>query len=221
MKQVLEVDGVILEFGRHRVLQDVYLKCETGQVTGLIGRNGTGKTCLMNIIYGKLKPTYQSVRINRKVYLKPYRKPSEMMYLPQYNFIPRSLSLKRIFKDLKIDFSEFTNIFPTFKKYYRSNLKKLSTGEQRIIEIYTILTSDTQFCMLDEPFSQVMPVHIESIKRLINKEKKKKGLLITDHLYKHIVEICDTIYLIANQKTYLTTSISDIEMLGYITKSDN
>ena len=69
--------------------------------------------------------------------------------------------------------------------------------------------------MLDEPFSQVMPVHVETIKGLILREKKNKGIIITDHLYKYIIDICDNLYVINGGKTYLTKSLQDIEILGY------
>ncbi len=54
MNHKLEVDGVQLSFGLNQILSDVYFKCDTGKITGLLGRNGAGKTCLMNIIYGSL-----------------------------------------------------------------------------------------------------------------------------------------------------------------------
>ena len=62
---------------------------------------------------------------------------------------------------------------------------------------------------------QVMPLHIETIKNLILREKINKGIIITDHLYKYIIDICDNLYVISNGKTYLTKSIQDIETLGY------
>ncbi len=68
MKHSLEVDSVILEYAKNRVLQDVYLKVEIGFVKGLLGRNGSGKTCLMNIIYGEIKTNDKSIRINRGIY---------------------------------------------------------------------------------------------------------------------------------------------------------
>ena len=215
MIQTLEVDSVILEFGTKRVLQDVYLKSETGKITGLLGRNGTGKTCLMNIIYGKLAPNNHSVRLNGQALINASRPPENIMYLPQFSFIPKSLTLKRIFKDFKLDFSEFINEFPEFTKYHKSKLKKLSGGEQRIVEIYLIIASKTKFCILDEPFSQVMPLHIDTIKNLIVREKKNKGIILTDHLYKHIFDICDNLYVLTNGKTHLTKSLQDVETLGY------
>ena len=70
--------------------------------------------------------------------------------------------------------------------------------------------------MLDEPFSKAMPIHVDTIKSIISEEKKNKGIIITDHLYEHIMDICDEIYVIANGKTYLTIDKNDIIKLGYI-----
>jgi ABC-type multidrug transport system ATPase subunit len=215
MKNILEIDSVILEFGNKRVLQDVYLKIETGCITGLLGRNGSGKSCLMNIIYGKLIPAGKSVRLNNKYNPKKHFSKETLTYLPQFNFIPKSLTIKRIFKDYRIDFNSFLIYFPEFEKYYKTKIKLLSGGEQRIIEIYVILVSDTKFCMLDEPFSQVMPKHIDTIKEIITNEKEKKGIIITDHLFEHIIDICNEIYVINNGATILIKGIDEIEKLGY------
>jgi ABC-type lipopolysaccharide export system ATPase subunit len=72
--------------------------------------------------------------------------------------------------------------------------------------------------MLDEPFSHVMPVHIDAIKKMIVRRKAHKGILITDHLYEHIIDICDDLYVINNGKTHLTNSIDDLEIMGYVRK---
>lgn len=216
MRQILEVDSVILDFDSKRVLQDVYLKCETGKVTGLLGRNGAGKSCLMKIIFGDLVPNDNSVRLNGKAIFNETRRPEDIRYLPQGRFIPKYLTVKRIFKDFDLDFEDFASEFPEFKLLYHARFGSLSGGEQRIVEIYAILASRTKFCMLDEPFSQVMPLHVDSIKRLILREKENKGIIVTDHLYQHIVDICDSLYVINNGKTYLTKSIQDLETLGYV-----
>jgi ABC-type multidrug transport system ATPase subunit len=215
MKNILEIDSVILEFGNKRILQDVYLKIETGSIVGLLGRNGSGKSCLMNIIYGKLIPTEKSIRLNSKYNPKKHFSKEILTYLPQFNFIPKSLTIERIFNDYRIDFNSFLIYFPEFENYYKTKIKLLSGGEQRIIEIYVILVSDTKFCMLDEPFSQVMPKHVDTIKEIIIGEKERKGIIITDHMFEHIIDICNEIYVINNGKTILTKDIDDIEKLGY------
>ncbi len=218
MTNILEIDSVILEFDSRRVLQDIYFKSETGKISGLLGLNGSGKSCLMKIIYGELKTNNKSIRINGVSVIDGFRNPETMRYLPQFEFIPKLLTVKRIFRDFGLVFSDFVCEFPEFEKYHNSNFKSLSSGEQRIVEIYSILASKTQFCMLDEPFSQVMPLHIETIKKLIVKEKENKGIIVTDHLYQHIIDICDNLYVISNGKTYLTKSLHDLETLGYTNK---
>jgi ABC-type lipopolysaccharide export system ATPase subunit len=215
MNHILEIDSVILEFGDKRVLQDIYLKLETGKVTGLLGRNGAGKSCLMNIICGELVPKDKSIRLDSKTIYKENNMELGIRYLPQFHFIPRHLTIARIFKDFKIDFQEFVLLFPEYEKYYKTAIRLLSGGERRIIEIYCILSTQSLFCLLDEPFSMIMPRHVETIKSVIEREKSRKGILITDHLYRHIIDISDSLYVLNFGKTYHTKSLQDIEMLGY------
>ncbi|HCT93584.1 MAG: hypothetical protein A2X19_01860 [Bacteroidetes bacterium GWE2_39_28] len=215
MINILEIDSVNLEFDSKRVLQNVYLKSETGKITGLLGKNGTGKSSLMKILFGELIPNDKSIRINGNALLTSSRFSKDMRYLPQGRFLLNSLTIKRIFSDFELDFDDLIYSFPEFEKFFKSKLINLSGGERRIIEIYVILVSQTKFCMLDEPFSHVMPIHIDSIKKIILREKENKGIIITDHMYKHILDICDDLYVINDGKTYLTKNIRDIETLGY------
>lgn len=216
MLHTFELDGVILDFGTNRVLQNVYLKTETGKITGLLGRNGSGKSCLMNIIYGELTPNDKSIRLNGVSIVSNYRNPIDIRYLPQFQFIPKPFKISKVFADFELDFSDFSTLFPDFALSYNVRMGELSGGERRIVEIYTILASKTKFCMLDEPFSQVMPIHIDTIKNLIIREKLNKGIIVTDHLYKHIIDICDDLYVINNGQTYLTESLTDLEKRGYL-----
>ena len=218
MINTLEIDGVVLEFGSKRILQDVYLKIETGKVVGLLGRNGSGKSCLMNIIFGQLIPNEKSIRLNDKCHLHKHFPKEVITYLPQFGFIPKSLTINSVFKDYEIDADRFYHYFPEFRKLNKSKIKHLSGGEHRVIEIYIILVSKSQFCMLDEPFSQVMPRHIDAIKEIIINEKKHKGILISDHLYEHIIDVCDEIKLITDTVLVQIDDVIDIERYGYAKK---
>ena len=210
----LEADSIQLEFKGRSILTDVYIKSETKKITGLLGRNGQGKTCLMNIIFGSLK-CQKSIRFDNKCSNEAFRIPGLIQYLPQFNFIPKSLSIKRIFKDFQLDFSTFEKRFPEFSLRYKSTIASLSGGEQRLLEIYVIVKSKSLFTLLDEPFTHLSPIQIEKIKELLLEEKETKGLLITDHLYHHIIDICDNLYVLVNGRTYLSKSLEEIEALGY------
>lgn len=214
MKHILEADGIQLEFDGRKILSSVYMKAETGKITGLLGRNGQGKTCLMNIIYGSLA-CEKSVRFDKKSQRNAYKRPDLLLYLPQFNFIPRQLSLKRIFMDFEIEYSVFTQQFPEFSSKYTTTIGSLSGGEYRLVELYVILKARSQFAMLDEPFTHLNPIQTERVKELLQEEKKHKGLLITDHMYQHIIDVSDNLYVLVNGKTHLTKSIDEVERLGY------
>ena len=215
MQHKFEVDSILLEFGTRRILSDIYFKCETGKVTGILGRNGQGKTCLMNVVYGNLSPISKSIRFDDITIFQAFKRPDLLTYLPQFNFIPSHLTLKRIFSDFDLAFSDFEIKFPEFSTKFNSSIKSLSGGQRRLIEVYVIIKSKSQFSMLDEPFSHLTPIQIEKVTELLEVEKSKKGFLITDHLFRYVTEISDYLYVLKDSKTHLIKDISEIERLGY------
>lgn len=94
----------------------------------------------------------------------------------------------------------------------------LSGGERRILESYLILCSPTQFVMLDEPFSQVAPLHVSTLKALIRQEKSSKGILLTDHMHRHVTDITDRLYVLADGQTHLTRGEEDLVRYGYLAR---
>jgi len=216
MIHTLETDGVQLEFGLRRILSDVYLKCETGKITGLLGRNGQGKSCLMNIILGTLKASISSVRFDGKMIKGAAKRNDLLLYLPQFNFIPTSLSPKQVLTDFQLSWSDFINRFPEFSAQQDLRVNQLSGGQWRTLELYVIVKTPSLFAMLDEPFTHLNPIQIEKIKEFLVEEKINKGLLITDHMYSHILDISDNFYLLKDGKTHIAKTIEDLDSLGYI-----
>ena len=103
---------------------------------------------------------------------------------------------------------------------YQTNIGEngsaLSGGERRILESYLILRSPTQFVMLDEPFSQVAPLHVSTLKALIRQEKSSKGILLTDHMHRHVTDIADRLYVLADGQTHLIRGGEDLVRYGYL-----
>ncbi|HEX9510448.1 MAG TPA: ATP-binding cassette domain-containing protein [Puia sp.] len=215
MTHTLEADSISLEFGLRPILSDIHIKCRTGEITGLLGRNGQGKTCLMRILYGDLEASGRSVRFDNIAVLQAYKQPEWLSYLPQFNFIPESLTLQRVFNDFDLEFSELEQRFPQFRVRQKSRIRDLSGGEKRLINVYLIVRSRSRFALLDEPFSHLMPIQIDKIKEMMLEEKDNKGFLITDHLYRHITGISDKFYILADGRTHLARDTEDIERLGY------
>ena len=213
----LEIDGVQLSFGKKRVLQSVYLKVEAGRVTGLLGRNGSGKSCLMRILHGTLDIPDKSVRIDGQWVARAYE--HGVMYAPQHGFIPGGRRVTDVLKDYELDFESLADAFPAMKPHRASAVGRLSGGERRILEVFIVLSSPrARFCLLDEPFSQVSPLHTGVLKEMIVEAARTdgKGILVSDHLYRDVCDISDSLYLIADYSTRLVNSPDDLQQYGYI-----
>ena len=211
----LDVSNLHLEYGFKRVLWDTCLHCETGQVVGILGRNGGGKSCLMQVIYGGLRLKDQYVAIDGRVLLTRERRPEDMRYLLQ-----QSLSVKQVFDDFGVAFESFVEDFPDFVGTARKRMKTFSTGERRMIEVYAVLASDSKFCLLDEPFSFMMPLHVQKMKEVIRREKERKGIVITDHYFEDVIDISDELFILRSGKTWRVNGREDLELLGYIRNTD-
>ncbi len=218
---IFELDNVELYFKNKRILGGIYLKAETGRVTSILGRNGCGKSCLMNIAFGNLKPKYKLIRLNEKPILKPLYKTKFTKYLPQYNFMPSNVRLSYAFKLYRVNWQNFILEFDAFSKYENSKFGELSGGERRVVETYIILSSKSKIVLLDEPFSHIAPLYIERIKTLIQKEKKNKIILLSDHLYEHVTQCSDSIYLIKDGSTIKINELTELEDYRYLQSSPN
>lgn len=215
MKHTLEISSVRLLFGERLILSDVYLKIETGNIVGLLGQNGSGKSCLMRGVYGTLA-CEKSVSIDGVYLYHAYTHPQLIRYLPQHCYIPKWLTVKRVFQDYQVDFGQFTQLFPEFQGREKAKIGELSGGMYRLVELYIILKSDSQFILLDEPFTHISPVHNDIIENIILSESVNKGFLITDHIYRRIRRVCDPVYLLSNGKTHLVKEEEDLRVLRYV-----
>ena len=205
MIHTLIAKDIQLTLGDRQILSDTHIQCRTGSITALLGRNGAGKTSLMRIMYGDLPCDSRSFTIDNIPFPHPYTQPDRIRYMPQFNFIPGSLTPERICLDFNLDFQELESSFPDFHSLGRQRIKYLSTGQRRLINIYVISRSRSQFVMLDEPFTLLSPIQIEKVRTMLEKEKQNKGILITDHLHQHIWDISDEVYTLADGRTRLTS----------------
>lgn len=214
---ILEVDSVALNFDDKRILYGVYLKAEKGKITGVLGRNGCGKTSLLRIIFGDLTPKYKNIRINGTYQKNALFKSNYVAYLPQHQLLPKAIKLSKAFELFNTGWPDFAALFDSFAANKRSRIDELSSGERRIIEVYLVLSSKKKIILLDEPFSSIAPLYIEKFKKLIQEKKEESVLIITDHYYREILEISDSIYLLKNGYSKMIRTKEDLEDEGYLT----
>ena len=213
---VFEIDNVELYFNKKTILNGVYLKAQTNTITGILGRNGCGKSCLLSIIFGSLSSKYALIRINNKPITKALYLTNQVAYLPQFYFTPNQININKLFKLYKVSWKDFEAKFPEFKTYKSKTINYLSGGERRVIEIYLILNTPSNLVLLDEPFSNISPIYIEKIKQIIKRDNKTKAIVLTDHSYNEVIDIADQIYLLRNGCTKLINHIKELESYNYL-----
>ncbi|SEN09724.1 ABC-type multidrug transport system, ATPase component [Mucilaginibacter gossypiicola] len=216
MNHILQVDSVELSFNGNKILSDIFIKLQTNQIIGLLGRNGSGKSSLMRVIMGNLKPANGYVAFNGKKYSDAFKYPQLILFLPQFNFIPKALKVARVLEDFDLDYRTFEEEFPESGMRAESKVHSLSGGQRRILEIYVIMKSQSLFAMLDEPFTHLNPLQIENVKTFLLREKETKGIIISDHMYKHVLSISNCLYALSHGKTYPIHSELELFNLGYI-----
>ena len=216
-KSILEVDSVQKQHDGKIIISDVYLKCETGDIIGILGRNGSGKSTLLKIIFGTVAADFKFVRIDDVVKKKSSDLLKEISYLPQDNFIPNSFSVIKtialaIADDKVLEFCSDEMIQSLLKK----KIKHLSGGEIRYLEIKLVLSNNSKFVLLDEPYNGLSPIMIEKINQLITAMSSLKGILITDHNYQNVIKVSTRLALMKEGKLYHLKDENELVEKGYL-----
>ena len=210
-KHILEVDGIQKKYNDRVILSDIYLKCETSQIIGLLGRNGSGKSTLLKIICGTISAPNKCIRIDFVSKNNDNNVFKDISYLSQEQFIPNHLSVKKAIV-LSIDkqkikfFCEDEFIQPILGK----RISHLSGGELRYLEIKIVLFNSSKFVLLDEPYNGLSPIMVDVVNELIKENSEKKGIVITDHNYKNVIKISTQVVLIKEGKTHYISNNAEL-----------
>tara|TARA_R110000868_G_scaffold74688_4_gene215857 strand:- start:7366 stop:8037 length:672 start_codon:yes stop_codon:yes gene_type:complete len=216
-KHILEVDSVQKRYDTQSILSDVYLKCETNDIIGLLGRNGSGKSTFLKIIFGIENADFKFVRIDGVVKTKSSALFNEISYLSQDNFIPNQLSVKKAIS-LSINSEQAHDFYNEEMIQSISNRKisELSGGELRYLEIKLVLCNPSKFVLLDEPYNGLSPLMIEKVNALIKENATRKGIVITDHNYENVISISTKLMLMRDGKAHHLKSKEELVSKGYL-----
>ncbi|PSJ40141.1 LPS export ABC transporter ATP-binding protein [Zobellella taiwanensis] len=210
---VLKARGLQKSYKGRKVVADVSLTVNTGQVVGLLGPNGAGKTTSFYMIVGLVQRDAGSITIDdQDISHQPMhvRARAGIGYLPQEASIFRRLSVAdnlmavlETRKDLNAagrdekreQLLEEFNI-----THIRDSLgMSLSGGERRRVEIARALAADPRFILLDEPFAGVDPISVIDIKKIIlHLRDRGLGVLITDHNVRETLDVCERAYIVSH-----------------------
>lgn len=215
---ILKVEGISKSFSGIKVLNNISFECKKGEIIGVFGRNGTGKSTLLKIIYGTLKSSDVKLFINNSLLsTSNVISSGKIAYLPQDSFLPRELTVRDVIPYFYKG-EDQNKIFyaPGIARFDHMKVGKLSRGELRYLEFLLIAHLDHPFLMLDEPFSMIDPLYIEYMTQFLSTLKKEKGIIISDHYYSSVLEVSDTMFLINNGIKVDVNSEEDLMKYGYL-----
>lgn len=213
---VLEADGIRVSYSQRRLLHDVYIRAQTGTITGIFGRNGCGKSTLLQILFGARRVADASVRLNGHYTPSAFRIAGLINYLPQQPLFPSQLTVQRAASMLGTDLKQAFARFPELREQQHCLISNLSGGSTRLLEVLLLLYADTRFTLLDEPFTGVMPVHVEVLQDCLRAQKKYKGIILTDHRYTDVSPVCDVWYAMREGKLHHLDDPTQLLDFGYI-----
>ncbi|TAN46787.1 MAG: LPS export ABC transporter ATP-binding protein [Methylococcaceae bacterium] len=208
---VLNAHKLLKTYHKRRVVDEVSLRVDSGEIVGLLGPNGAGKTTSFYMIAGLVQPDGGNIHIDETdVTHMPMHARAKLGlgYLPQEPSVFRKLSVAdnlRAVLQLRDDLSAGQQeliIEELLEEFHIAHLRHqsgigLSGGERRRVEIARALASEPQFILLDEPFAGVDPLSVIDIQGIISHLSQRGiGILITEHNVRETLNICHRAYII-------------------------
>ena len=226
----LEAHHLQKSYGSRKVVHDVSVQVDKGEVVGLLGPNGAGKTTSFYMIVGLVRGDGGQILIDgQDVTRMPIHKRSRLglSYLPQEASIFRKLSVAdnvRAILELQTDVQgkplspvdmekRLTELLTDLRVAHLRDSPSvaLSGGERRRVEIARTLATNPRFILLDEPFAGIDPIAVIEIQRIIAFLKQRGiGVLITDHNVRETLGICDHAYIISDGRVLAEGTPDDI-----------
>ena len=206
---ILRAENIAKNYNGRQVVKEISLEVKQGEIIGLLGHNGAGKTTSFYMIVGMIKPNGGNIYLNNEEitsYPMYKRAQKGIGYLAQEASIFRKLSVE----DNIMSVLQFTDLSKKEQKIKLESLIEefnighvrknrgdlLSGGERRRTEIARCLASDPKFILLDEPFAGVDPIAVEDIQSIVAHLKDRNiSILITDHDVQATLSITDRTYL--------------------------
>jgi branched-chain amino acid transport system ATP-binding protein len=205
---MLQVENIQTFYGKSHVLFGVSLEVNDGQVIGLIGRNGAGKSTTLKSIIGIVPPRSGSIRFRGK---EIARQPSFRIARSGIGYVPED---RRIFSDLTVfenleimtsvsrrtadgwSVERVFGLFPQLERLGASRGMELSGGEQQMLTIARTLMANPEALLLDEPAEGLAPIIVREIGDLIRELRKKITILLAEQKLPFVLDLIDLCYVI-------------------------
>ena len=223
---LIKIDQLSLSFGRRKILDNVSFAINEGQIVGLLGPNGVGKSTIFNLITGLIKPGYGSIIINSKVvnqypiYLRT--KKFKIGYVPQHGGYFHDLTLLENLKAIgeilienkEICEQKISSLIAKFELDAVRDVKSshLSGGQKKRLVIALALLGDPKILLLDEPFAALDVLTIKMLQQIIVtlQSESNISILLCDHQARDLLTCVDVALVLSNCKVVAKGTPSEL-----------
>ena len=225
-KEVVKLENISFSFGERKILENINISVNQGEIAGLLGPNGVGKSTIFNLITGLIKPSYGSIKIDSKtvneypIYLRS--KKFKIGYVPQYGGFFHDLTLienlkaiseitvaNKNHRDEKINF-----LIAKFELDAVRNVKAkhLSGGMKKRLVIALALLGDPKILLLDEPFAALDVMTIKKLQKIIVDLQSEYNIsvILCDHQARDLLLCVDKAFVISNCNVIASGTPSEI-----------
>ena len=215
---MLKVDALCKSFSDKNVLKGINFAVPSGQITGLIGKNGAGKTTIfhsiLNFVGFEGEISFDGKSLTEKNYSNIGYLPEERSLMPKLTVFEQVRFLANLkgvsTKDVQKRLGEWLERLQV-KGKPEDKIKSLSKGNQQKIQLICTLLHEPKLIILDEPFSGLDPINTDLLKQVILEEKKRGATIIfSDHDMTNVEEVCDDLIMISNGKVVLNGNIQKV-----------
>lgn len=221
---VLEAIGLVKSYRRRKVVNDVALRLQQGEIVGLLGPNGAGKTTTFYMIVGLIAPQEGRILFDGEdiTEIPMYKRARRGIgYLSQEPSVFRKLTVEEnilaILETLKITPEERHRRLEELldelgiKRLRANKAYSLSGGERRRLEITRALVTQPKFMMLDEPFAGVDPIAVHDIQSIVAGLRHRGiGVLISDHNVEQTLDIVDRAYIMFDGQVKVSGTVQEL-----------
>ena len=218
MSEIISVNNLSKSYGSHKVLNGVSFSFESGQIIGLLGPNGSGKTSLIKILTGLINDYSGEVLIEGN---KPGKVSKSMVaFLPEKTYLASWMTSDDAINYIADFYDDFDKekamrMMDVFQLPHKQKVKTMSKGMQEKLQLLLVMCRNAKLYILDEPMGGVDPAARDFILETILKNRPEGStILMSTHLIQDVEEIFDSIVMIGRGKLLMKDSVANITKSG-------
>ncbi len=219
---MLELKNISKSYGSTKVLEDMNLKLEDNKVYGLLGRNGVGKTTLLNIIASQIRSDSGDLLLNGEIVFENPKAIENIAIMKESGFGVDDVKVKKIFNSAKILYKHWDEEYKEFlvREFNLSTKKKygkLSRGNQTIVGLITGLASRAPLTLFDEPSLGLDAAHRYRFYELLLKdiEDYPRTVIISTHLIDEVTNLFEEVVMLKDGGNYIKEEVADLMEKAY------